>query len=181
MLVQTEGNPETKTVQVSGKESEFEIESFGRPKPGGIVLDPHDYILKSSQRLRVRAIIARGEAFAEQSRFYDAIQEYGRALDVQKNYALANFRTGEAFFYQKNYSAAATAFRDALEGDLDFADKWVEVWSHIYLGKIYDLSGDRTRAVNEYSKAQQSNDDTGGAQEETKKYLASPYSDRVGA
>jgi hypothetical protein len=175
--VQTEGNPETKTIQISGKESDFDLEVFGRPKPNGIVLDPHDYILKSSERLRVRSVIARGEALAEQGRFYDAIQQYSQALDLQKNNSLADFRMGEAFFYQKNYSAAANAFRDSLDGDLDQSYRWVEVWSHIYLGKVYDVSGDRTRAVNEYSKAQQTNNDTGGAQAEAQRYTTQPYTE----
>ncbi len=175
--VQTEGNPEFKTIQISGKESDFDLEVFGRPKAGGIILDPHDYILKSSERLHVRSIIARGEALAEQGRFYDAIQQYSQALDVQKNNSLADFRMGEAFFYQKNYSAAANAFRDSLDGDLDQSYRWVEVWSHIYLGKIYDVAGDRTRAVNEYNKAEQTNNDTGGAQAEAQKYIRQPYAE----
>jgi hypothetical protein len=178
--IRTEGNPETRTLEVSGAESDFEVEVFGRPRAGGVVLDPRDHILKSSPRLRVRAMIARGEALAEQSRFYEAIQEYSRALDQQRNHALAQFRMGEVFFYQKNYQASANAFRGALDGDIDPADKWVEVWSHIYLGKIFDISGDRTRAVNEYNRAQQTNDDTGGAQEEIRKYLAAPYTERPG-
>jgi hypothetical protein len=180
LQILTDGNPEMKMVEVSGTESDFEVETFGRPKPGGVTLDPHDYVLKSSPRLRVRAIIARGEALAEQSRFYDAIQQYAQALDIQRNQALAQFRMGEVFFYQKNYQASANAFRGALDGDIDPADKWVEVWSHIYLGKIFDVSGDRTRAVNEYSRAQQTNDNTGGAQDEAKKYIASPYTERPG-
>ncbi len=175
LQVQTEGNPEIKTVEVSGTDSSFSTEVFGRPKPGGITLDPHNYILKSSQQLRVRAIIARGETFAEQGRYYDAIQQYQQALDQQKNNALAEFRMAEAFFYQKNYSAAANGFRDALDGNIDPSFKWVEVWGHIYLGKVYDIAGDRARAVNEYSKAQQTNDNTGGAQDEAKKYLGQPY------
>lgn len=175
--VQTEGNPEIKTVEISGKESDFELDVFGRPKPNGIILDPHNYILKSSERLHVRSIIARGEALAEQGRFYDAIQQYSQALDLQKNNSLADFRMGEAFFYQKNYAASANAFRDSLDGDLDSSYKWVEVWSHIYLGKIYDISGDRTRAINEYNKASQTNDDTGGAQAEAKRYISQPYSE----
>jgi predicted negative regulator of RcsB-dependent stress response len=175
--IRTEGNPEHKTIQVTGLESDFDFEVFGRPRSDGIILDPRDTILKSSQRLRVRAIIARGEAFAELGRYYDAIQQYSQALEADKSNALADFRMGEAFFYQKNYSASANAFRDTLDGDIDPSYKWVEVWSHIYLGKIYDLSGDRARAVNEYSKAQQTNDDTGGAQAESKKYLAQPYAE----
>jgi Peptidase family M1 domain len=175
LQVQTEGNPEIRTVEVSGTDSSFSTEVFGRPKSGGIVLDPHNYILKSSRQLRVRAIIARGETFAEQGRYYDAIQQYQQALDQEKNNALAEFRMAEAFFYQKNYSAAANGFRDALDGNIDPSFKWVEVWGHVYLGKVYDIAGDRARAVNEYSKAQQTNDNTGGAQDEAKKYLAQPY------
>jgi Peptidase family M1 domain len=173
--VQTEGNPEFKTIEVSGTDSSFTTEVFGRPKAGGITLDPHNAILKSNLQLRVRAIIARGEALAEQGRYYDAIQQYQQALDQQKDNALAEFRMAEAFFYQKNYSAAANAFRDSLDGNIDPSYKWVEVWAHIYLGKVYDIAGDRARAVNEYSKAQQTNDDTGGAQNEAKKYLGQPY------
>ncbi len=179
--VLTEGNPEFKTIEVIGTNSDFTIESFGRPKPGGITLDPNNNILKSSPRLRVRASIARGEELAEQGRYYDAVQQYQRALEVQKNNSLASFRMGEAFFYQKNYQAAANAFREAIDGDLDPSYKWVEVWSHIYLGKIFDIAGDRTRAVNEYSRAKQTNDDTGGAQAEAERFIAQPYKEDTGA
>jgi aminopeptidase N len=175
--VQTEGNPEFKTITISGKESPFSVETFGRPKPNGIIIDPHDYILKSSQRLRVRGIIARGESLAEQGRYYDAVQQYQRALEQDRLNALADFRMGEAFFYQRNYAAAAQSFRDALDGATDLTTKWTEVWSHIYLGRIYDIQGDRTRAVNEYSKAKQTADDTGGAQAEAEKSLKKAYSE----
>jgi hypothetical protein len=175
MEVQTEGNPEFKTIQVTGAETPFTIDSFGRPKPGGIMLDPHDYILKASPRLRIRAIIARGEALADQGKLVDAIVQYQKALDEQKNNALALFRMGEAFFYQKNYTVAASSFRSAIGGDTDLSTKWVETWSHIYMGKIYDLTGQRERAVNEYRLASQTRDNTGGAQDEAKKYMAQPY------
>ncbi|HYL69127.1 MAG TPA: hypothetical protein VEX69_08170, partial [Candidatus Limnocylindria bacterium] len=93
--------------------------------------------------------------------------------------ALAHFRMAEAMFYQKNYQAAANAFRAALGGDAD--PKWVEVWSHLYIGKIYDLLDQRARAVNEYQLAQHTNDDTAGAQEEVTKYMKKPYSADAGA
>jgi aminopeptidase N len=171
--VDTEGNPETKSVLVTGTTSPFEIDTFGRPKPDGITIDPNNNLLKSSPRLRVRASVARGESLAEVGKYYEAIQEYQRALDVAPTNSLAHFRMGEAMFYQKNYQAAANAFRAALGGDSD--PKWVEVWSHIYIGKIYDLLGQRERAVNEYSLAQHTNDDTAGAQQEAARYLQKPY------
>ena len=175
--VQTEGNPEFKTITISGKESPFTVETFGRPKPNGIVIDPHDFILKSSQPLRVRGIIARGESLASEGRYYDAVIQYQKALEQDHLNALADFRMGEAFFYQRNYAAAAQSFRDALDGATDLTTKWTEVWSHIYLGRIYDIQGDRTRAVNEYSKAKQTADNTGGAQEEAEKSLKKAYSE----
>ena len=105
------------------------------------------------------------------------MQQYQRALEQDKQNALAEFRMGEAFFYQRNYAASAQSFRDALDGATDLTTKWTEVWSHIYLGRIYDIQGDRTRAVNEYSKAKQTGDDTGGAQAEAEKSLKKAYSE----
>ena len=173
--VQTEGNPEIKTIQVTGAETPFSIDTFGRPKPGGITLDPHDYILKASERLRVRSMVSRGETFADQNRYMDAIEQYQHALDVQKNNSLALFRMGEAFFYQKNYTAAANSFRSAIGGDMDLSTKWVEGWSHLYMGEIYDITGQRERAVNEYRLAKQTRDNTSGLQEEADKYSKQPY------
>ena len=80
---------------------------------------------------------------------------------------------GEAFFQLRNYQSAANSFREALNGDL--APKWTEVWSHIYLGKIFDVTGQRERAVNEYQQAVRTKDTTQGAQQEAQKYLKQPY------
>ena len=177
LRIDTEGNPEIKWIDATGLESQFMVETFGRPKPAGIKVDPNNYILKSTPGLRARAAIARGEELAEVGKYYDAVQQYQRALSVQPNRSLANFRMGEAFFYQKNYQAAATAFRDALQTVPEPSEKWTEVWSHIYLGKIFDLLGQRERALNEYSKARQTNDSTGGAQDVVEILVKKPYTE----
>ncbi len=173
LKVLTDGNPVTQVVTVIGTKTEFTIDTFGRPKPNGVTLDPDNNILKSTPKLLVRAAVARGEGQAEKGNFYEAIQDYQQALKLQPSSSLALFRMGEAFFYQKNYQAASNSFRGVLDGDLD--PKWVEVWSHIYQGKIYDLTGQRDRAVNEYSLAQNTHDDTGGAQQQAAKYLETAY------
>jgi aminopeptidase N len=177
LRIDTEGNPETKTVDVAGTETQFTVETFGRPKPGGIKIDPNNVILKGSASLRARGAIARGEELAELGRYYDAVGQYQKALNIQPNRPLANFRMGEAFFYQKNLQAAANAFREALNTVPEPAEKWTEVWGHIYLGKIFDLLGQRARAVNEYSKAKQTNDDTGGAQQLAEGFLKKAYTE----
>ncbi len=177
LRIDTEGNPEIKWIEATGLDSEFMVETFGRPKPAGIKVDPNNYILKSTPGLRARAAIARGEELAEVGKYYDAVQQYQRALSIQPNRSLANFRMGEAFFYQKNYQASANAFREALQTVPEPSEKWTEVWSHIYLGKIFDLLGQRERALNEYSKARQTNDNTGGAQEVVEILVKKPYTE----
>ena len=41
--------------------------------------------------------------------------------------------------------------------------------------KIFDITGQRERAVNEYTQAQRTRDNTQGAQDEVAKYLRQPY------
>jgi len=177
LRIDTEGNPEMKTVMVAGTETQFTEETFGRPKSGGIRIDPNNLILKSTPHLRARAAIARGEELAEVGQFYPAVQQYQRALSIQPNRSLANFRMGEAFFYQKNYQASANAFREALATVPEPSEKWTEVWSHVYLGKIFDILGQRERALNEYNKARQTNDNTGGALDTAEALIKKPYTE----
>jgi len=177
LRIDTEGNPETRTIDAVGAETQFSVDVFGRPKPLGIKIDPNNVILKGSTPLRARAAIARGEDLAEQGRFYDAVGQYQKALSIQPNRPLANFRMGEAFFYQKNYQASANSFREALQTVPEPSEKWVEVWSHAYLGMIFDLLGQRERAVNEYSKCKQTNDNTGSAQALCEQLLKKPFSE----
>jgi len=177
LRIDTEGNPETKTIEVTGTETPFSVETFGRPKPGGVRVDPGNVILKGNNSLRARAAIARGEELQDTGHYYDAIKEYQRALSIQPGRPLANFRMGEAFFYQRNYQAAANAFRESLQAVPEPSEKWTEVWGHVYLGMIFDSLGQRERAVNEYSRAKQTNDNTGGAQDAADRYLKKAYSD----
>ena len=74
----------------------------------------------------------------------NALTEFNKALDVNKNSSLAHYRIADVFFLQRNYQAAANAYREALNGDGD--PRWTEVWSHIQLGNIFDITGQRERA-----------------------------------
>jgi tetratricopeptide (TPR) repeat protein len=117
--------------------------------------------------------IRRGEQFAEIGEFNEALKEYQKALEVNRASSLAHYRIAETFFLQDNYQSAANEFREAINGNLD--PKWTEVWSHINLGKIFDITGQRERAVSEYTQAVRTRDNTQGAQEEAAKYLKTPY------
>jgi hypothetical protein len=171
LKIETEGNPETQKVEVVGTCSEFSVDTFGKPK--NIVIDPNNRVLRFSPQIRVAVAIRRGEQFMELSEFAEALKEYQKALETTRNSSLAHFRIAEVYFLQSNFQPAANEFREALNGDLE--PKWTEVWARIYLGNIFDVTGQRDRAVNEYNLAIRTKDDTQGAQETASKYIKTPY------
>jgi hypothetical protein len=169
--VDTDGQSEDKKIEVVGTNSAFTVETFGRPRR--ILVDPGNKVLKNSPDVKLRSAILRGQGLVQQNDLAQALEQFQKALDVNKNSSLAHYRIAEVFFLQHNYQAAANAYRESLNGDGE--PKWTEVWSHIQLGKIFDITGQRERATNEYRQALQTNDDTSGAQTEARKYLQSPY------
>jgi aminopeptidase N len=177
LKIETEGNPEQQRVDVMGTSTEFSVDTFGKPKT--LTIDPNNRVLRFSDPIRVQVAIRRGEQFAEISEFNEALKEYQKALEVNRNSSLAHYRIAEVFFLQSNYQSSANEFREAINGNLD--PKWTEVWSHINLGKIFDLTGQRERAVSEYTQAIRTKDNTQGAQEEAARYLKTPYEKKVSA
>jgi aminopeptidase N len=171
LRIETEGNPEEKRVEVVGPSTEFVVDTFGKPK--SVTIDPNNRVLRFSNPIRVAVAIRRGEQFAEVGDLNEALKEYQKALEVTRNSSLAHYRIAEVFFLQNNYQAAANEFREALNGDLD--PKWTEVWAHLNLGKIFDITGQRERAVNEYTQAMRTKDNTQNTQEEAAKYLKAPF------
>jgi aminopeptidase N len=171
LRIETDGKTEVRRVDVSGTDSQYSVETFGRPRRIGI--DPQNWLLKSTPDLAVRVAVLRGQQQVAQGDLTAALVEYQKALDANKNSSLATYRIGEIFFMQRNYQSAANSFRDALRGDGD--PKWVEVWSHIELGRIFDVTGQRDRAVNEYRLAVQTNDNTQGAVNEARALMQKPY------
>jgi aminopeptidase N len=171
LRIETEGNPEDKKVEVTGTSSEFSVDTFGKPKK--LTLDPSHVLLRLDPTTQISVAIRRGEQFEEVNDTSSALREFEKALEVNKNSSLAHYRLGELFFKQNNYQQAANEFRSAVNGDLD--PKWTEVWSHVNLGKIFDVTGQRDRAVNEYKQAIRTRDNTSGAQEEAARYSTKAY------
>jgi hypothetical protein len=171
LRIETDGKTEIRRVDVSGNDSHYSVETFGRPRR--IQIDPENWLLKSTPDLAVRVAVLRGQEQVAQGDLTAALIEYQKALDANKNSSLAAYRIGEVFFMQRSYQSAANSFRDALRGDGD--PKWVEVWSHIELGRIFDVTGQRDRAVNEYRLAVQTNDNTQGAVNEARALMQKPY------
>lgn len=169
--VDTDGQSEMKRIEVVGTKSPYTIETFGKPRK--ITLDPNNFVLKNSSDLKVRVAILRGQQAVAQGDFTEALKEYRTALESNSSSSLAHYRVAEVFFLQRNYQASANAYRESLNGDGE--PRWTEVWSHIQLGKIFDVTGQRERATNEYRQALQTNDNTQGALDEARRHLETPY------
>jgi hypothetical protein len=171
LKIDTDGKTEDKTIDVVGTDSSYTIETFGKPRR--ITVDPNNWVLKNSGDLKLRTAIMRGQQLVQQGNLAESLKEFQKAIEQNKNSSLAHYRVAEVFYLQKNYQAAANAYRDSLNGDGE--PKWTEVWSHIQLGKIFDITGQRERALGEYKQALQSNDNTQGALDEARKYLTEPF------
>jgi tetratricopeptide (TPR) repeat protein len=162
---------DTRIVELNGKSTAFDVMSFAMPQR--VVLDPDFKLLRDSKELQTSVQLSLGNDLKQKGDFVEAIRAYENALRINPRRSLAHFRMAEVFYEQFNLQSAANSFRDALNGDRD--PKWIEVWCYIYLGKIYDILGQRQRAMAEYTKAINTKDDTNGAQTEAQKWLAAPF------
>jgi tetratricopeptide (TPR) repeat protein len=176
LRIDTDGKTEDKRIDVVGTNSAFSIETFGRPRK--ITVDPNDDVLKNSDDVKLRSSIQRGQDMVQQGDLAGALEQFNKALDINKNSSLAHYRIAEVFYSQHNYQAAANAYRDSLNGDGD--PRWTEVWCHVQLGKIFDVTGQRERATNEYRQALQTKDNTQGALDEARRYLQKPFEQKNG-
>jgi aminopeptidase N len=176
LRIDTDGKTEEKRIDVVGTNSAFSIETFGRPRK--ITVDPNDDVLKNSDEIKLRASIQRGQDMVQQGDLAGALEQFNKALDINKNSSLAHYRIAEVFYSQHNYQAAANAYRDSLNGDGE--PRWTEVWCHVQLGKIFDVTGQRERATNEYRQALQTKDNTQGALDEARRYLQKPFEQKNG-
>jgi tetratricopeptide (TPR) repeat protein len=171
LRVETDGKTETRKIDVVGTNTQYVVDTFGRPRR--ISIDPENWVLKSTSDLQVRIAILKGQQLVAQGDLPGALAEYQKALEANPQSSLASYRIGEVLFTQRNFQASVNAYRDALRGDDE--PRWTEVWSHIQIGKIFDVTGQRDRAVNEYRLAVQTNDNTQGAVNEARQRLQKPY------
>jgi hypothetical protein len=171
LRIDTDGKTEEKRIEVVGTDSPFSVETFGRPRR--ISVDPDNHVLTNSKDIKLRSSIVRGQGLIAQGDLAGALSEFNKAIEVNKNSSLAHYRIAEVFFMQRNYQSSANAYRESLNGDGD--PRWTEVWSHLQLGKIFDITGQRERAVNEYRQAIQTNDNTQGALDEARRYMQKAY------
>ena len=169
--VETDGEAEIKQIEVMGPESRFSVTTLGKPRTATI--DPYHRVLRVSNEIRLATFIAKGDELRRLDEYVDAISQYQKAIEFRKRSSLAFYRLGEVYFEQRSTQSSANSFREALNGDLN--PQWIEVWCYINLGKLFDMAGQRERALNEYQKALDTNDNTQGAQKVAQKHIEEPY------
>ncbi len=172
--VYSEGRkPITQRVEMVGTTADFTVNTI--TKPLKVVVDPASRLLKFDDETKIKVEMERGDQLAQEQAYFEAIKQYQAVLDINKNSSLAHYRIGEIYLRLHNFNAAMEEFRAALSGDLQ--PKWLEVWSHLSIGKVFDLTGQRDRALNEYQKALQTNDNTQGALDLANQYTQKAYSE----
>lgn len=172
ILIAAKGQSEEKFLNFRGRNTPFDfaVETL----PLGVEIDPKGKILRDSDLMRVRVHIAIGDEYRERGEFIPSIREYEKGKTIEPRSSMAHFRLGQTFFQQHSFTNAANSFRDALNGDL--TPPWVEAYTQLYLGKIYDILGERQRAQAEYTKVLNSGVTYMGMDEEAQKLMTEPYS-----
>ncbi|HUI44139.1 MAG TPA: M1 family aminopeptidase [Terriglobia bacterium] len=163
-------------VEMVGTTADFTVDTITRPLR--VVVDPVSRLLKYDDQVKIDVELAKADQLVQQQAYLEAIKQYQQVLELNKNSSLAHYRMGENLLRLRNYNASVESFRDALNGDLQ--PKWVEVWSHLMLGRIFDITGQRDRALNEYQRALQTNDNTQGAIDLANQYIQKPYVENAG-
>jgi hypothetical protein len=87
--------------------------------------------------------------------------------------SLAKYCIAESLLEKLNYQASVNAYRDSLAGDGD--PTWTRVWSLIQIGKVFDITSQRERAVAQYQLAVETGDNTDGAINQAHELLEHPF------
>jgi tetratricopeptide (TPR) repeat protein len=156
---------------MEGTAANFTINTQAQPVQ--VVVDPASDILKYTNKTRMEVEMASANQLTQATEFFAAIDQYRKVLAQNQNDSLAHYRIGDILFTLHNYNASIEEFQAALNGDLQ--PKWVEVWSYLKIGEIFDATGQRDRAMNEYDRALHTNDDTQGALDLAREYLKKPF------
>ena len=102
-----------------------------------------------------------------------ALPDYANDLKSTPRSSVARYCIAEFLLEKHAYQASVDAYRDSLAGDGD--PTWTKAWSHIQIGKIFDVTGQRERAVREYQLAIETGDNTDGAINQARELLEHPF------
>lgn len=132
---------------------EMPIMMFALVAPAFAQIEAHGYLASCDQKM--------------------ALPDYSNVIKSSPRNSLANYCMAELLLQERNYQASVNAYRDALRGDGYPA--WTKVWSYIQIGKIFDITNQRERALAQYQLAIQSGDNTEGATLQARELSEHPF------
>ncbi|HSY02582.1 MAG TPA: M1 family aminopeptidase, partial [Acidobacteriaceae bacterium] len=100
LRIETDGKTENKRVSVVGTDSQYVVDTFGRPRH--VLIDPDNWVLKNTPAMQVRVSILKGQQLVAQGDISGALAEYQKALQANPQSSLASYRIAEIFFNQRN-------------------------------------------------------------------------------
>ena len=173
-----EGEFKTQTVTIDDTSADFNIESNG--KPLAVIVDPDFKLLRISDELRISSIARRGIEQFKEGKYVEAQQQFEAALKLDRSNAWIYYHLGLLFLEQRNYDLAIDNFKavQALGVQGDARPTWLFVWALVKMGNGYDAKGDRTRAMDAYTKAEGLGDNYDNAQDAVRRYKATPFDPR---
>lgn len=177
VLLRAEGDDATTTIFIADRSEDFDIESNGKPLE--IIVDPGNRLLRTSDELRVSVVARRGLELFREGQYLEAQRQLEEALKLDRSNSWIYYNLGLIYLEQRNYDPAIDNFKAALAGNL--RPTWIEAWARIKMGNAYDAKGDRARAVNEYKRAVESENDFDNAQKVARQYLETPYDPKAAA
>ncbi len=147
------------------------VDTFGKPKTSSSTRN--NRVLRYSPQMRVAVAIRRGEAVCGIERIRRGAQGISEGARHQPQQFAGPLPHRRGLFPAEQLSVGRQRVpRGPERRSRPQVDRGL---GHINLGKIFDITGQRERAVNEYNLAIRTKDNTQGAQEEAGKYLKTPY------
>jgi tetratricopeptide (TPR) repeat protein len=133
---------------------------------------PKRILTENEKKLDEAEDLISEEKYEPAKRIFKQIAESDETLRAKALYGL-----GVACSLQRNTDDARSYFEQALKEKN--ADNATKAWSHIFLGRLFDLEGERDAAVREYAAAVQIGDDSRGALAAAKRGLEKPFGEKL--
>ncbi len=146
LRIETDGKTEIRRVDVTGTDSTYSVETFGRPRR--ITIDPqtgcsNPHPTSPSGRRPARPATRRAGRSHRRARRVSEGPRHQQEPARSPPTASARSSSSSATTSPPPTASATRSAATAIP-------RWTEVWSHIELGRIFDVTGQRERAVNEY-------------------------------
>lgn len=103
----------------------------------------------------------------------ETLPDYQDELESSRHSSLAIYCMAESLLQRHEYQVSVNALREALRGDAD--PNGSKSGASSKMGKVFDITRQRERAIAQYQLAIQTGDNTDGAVDEARELLEHPF------